>query len=179
MTELMEPKKNNIDVSEILENARNDPELFANMNIEELLNAIQDESTDYLQDKTLESIGNEIFKSLYDIGCRGEQLKNYCEKLIGYRLVNEVFELHKGKLVKTIRLFDDNNNRVEQKLRMHGKVANIKFLDNGTHVVCLMCINGRFSNSYVQYKFDHHLTFQKLSDDEQLILMAYEYISSS
>ena len=169
---------NNMNISEIFENAKRDPELFANIDIDQLLNAIQDESIDYLEDKTLKSINNDIFKSLYEIGYRGEQLKEYCEKLIGYRLVNEVFELHKGKLVKTIRIFDDEYNPLIPKLRMHGKVSNIKFLDNGTHVVCMMFINGRFSNSYAQYKFDQYLTFQKLSDDENLILLTYEYLSN-
>ena len=165
---------NNMNISEIFENAKRDPELLSNIDIDQLLNAIQDESTDYLEDKTLKSINNDIFKSLYEIGYRGEQLKEYCEKLIGYRLVNEVFELHKGKLVKTIRIFDDEYKSVVPKLRMHGKVSNIKFLDNGTHVVCMMFINGRFSNRYAQYKFDQYLTFQKLSDDENLILLTYE-----
>ena len=170
---------NNINVSEIFEKAKNDPELFANIDIDQLLNAIQDESTDYLDNKTINTINDDIFKSLYEIGYRGEQLKEYCEKLIGYRLVNELFELHKGKLVKTIRLFDDDYKSVIPKLRMHGKVSNIKFLDNGTHVVCMMFINGRFSNRYVQYKFDQYLTFQKLSDDENLILLTYEYFSNN
>jgi hypothetical protein len=170
---------NNINVSEIFEKAKNDPELFANIDIDELLNAIQDDSTDYLDNKTINTINDDIFKSLYEIGYRGEQLKEYCEKLIGYRLVNEVFELHKGKLVKTIRIFDDDYKSVIPKLRMHGKVSNIKFLDNGTHVVCMMFINGRFSNRYVQYKFDQYLTFQKLSDDENLILLTYEYLSNN
>jgi hypothetical protein len=169
---------NNMNISEIFENAKRDPELLSNIDIDQLLNAIQDESTDYLEDKTLKSINNDIFKSLYDIGYRGEQLKEYCEKLIGYRLVNEVFELHKGKLVKTIHIFDDEYNSVVPKLRMHGKVSNIKFLDNGTHIVCMMFINGRFSNRYAQYKFDQYLTFQKLSDDENLILLTYEYLSN-
>lgn len=169
---------NNMNISEIFENAKRDPELLSNIDIDQLLNAIQDESTDYLEDKTLKSINNDIFKSLYEIGYRGEQLKEYCEKLIGYRLVNEVFELHKGKLVKTIRIFDDEYKSVVPKLRMHGKVSNIKFLDNGTHVVCMMFINGRFSNRYAQYKFDQYLTFQKLSDDENLILLTYEYLSN-
>lgn len=168
---------NNIDIGELIENAKNDPSLLSEIDVDALLDSLEDEHTEYLQNKTLESISNDIFKALYEIGCRDEQLYSYCEKLIGYRLVNEVYELHKGKLVKTIKLFDDNYKSVLPKLRMHGKVSNIKFMDNGTHVVCMMFSNGTYRNQYAQYKFDQNLTFQKLSDEEQLILMAYEYMA--
>lgn len=166
---------NNICLVELIENAKNDPALLSSINIDELLDSLEDEHTDYLKNKTLQTISNEIYNSLYEIGYRDEQLNSYCEKLIGYRLVSEVYELHKGKLVKTIRLFDNDYKSITPKLRMHGKVSNIKFMDNGTHVVCMMFSNGTFRNQHVQYKFDQYLTFQKLSDEEQLILMAYEW----
>jgi hypothetical protein len=60
----------------------------------------------------------------------------------------------------------------EPKLTNGGIVADIKFMDNGTHVLCKNVL-GRF----IQYKFDDCMTFQKLSVDEQLILMAYEHIA--
>jgi len=162
-----------MDIEEIFKNAKSDPELLSNINVDELLNAIDSEKTDYLENKTLKSISNEIFESLVEIGCSSKTIKNYCEKLIGYRLVNKIYELHKGKLVKTIKIVDEKTpeTKPEPKIRMHGTVSNIKFLDNGTHVVCMV-----FPQRYSQYKFDNHLTFQKLSDDEQLILMAYEQI---
>jgi hypothetical protein len=50
-----------------------------------------------------------------------------------------------------------------------GIVVDIKFLDNGVHVLCL-----NNQRRLIQYKFDGSITFQKLSVDEQLILMAYE-----
>jgi len=183
MEKIQSPKNNqshlnNISMAELIANAKNDPTLLSTINIDDLLDSLEDENTDYLQNKSLKSISNEVFQALYDIGCREEQLNSYCEKLIGYRLVNEVYELHKGKLIKTIRLFDNNNNPITPKLRMHGKVSNIKFMDNGTHVVCMMFSNGSYRNQYVQYKFDEYLTFQKLSDEEQLILMAYDLYES-
>lgn len=162
-----------MDIENIFKNAKNDPELLANIDIDELLNAIENETTDYLENKTLKSISDEIYTSLSNIGCSPEMIQRYCEKLIGYRLVNELYELHKGKLVKTIKIFDEKNPEIapEPILKMQGKVCSIKFMNNGTYILCI-----GFPKRYMQYKFDHHVTFQKLSDDEQLILMAYEQI---
>lgn len=162
-----------MDIENIFKNAKKDPELLANIDIDELLNAIENETTDYLENKTLKGISHEIFTCLSKIGCSQEMIQQYCEKLIGYRLVNELYELHKGKLVKTIKIFDEKNPEIapEPSLKMQGKVCSIKFMNNGTYILCI-----GFPKRYMQYKFDHHLTFQKLSDDEQLILMAYEQI---
>jgi hypothetical protein len=33
-------------------------------------------------------------------------------------------------------------------------------------------------NRFIQYKFDDCITFQKLSTEEQLIMMAYEHTNS-
>ena len=162
------------DFEEIFKNAQEDPELFSKINIESLLDALEKDSTDYLENKTLDIINKEIFDSIQPFQCSINKKKEICSKLIGYRLVNEIFELHRGKLVRTIKILDEKTNKYINEnpvLRMHGVVMNTKFLDNGTHIVCM-----NPSRKFSQYKFDSHLTFQKLSIDEQLILMAYEHI---
>ena len=49
-------------------------------------------------------------------------------------------------------------------------VAEIKFCDSGTQVLCKTIQNRIF-----QIKYDECVIFQKLSTGEQLVLMAYEY----
>ena len=87
------------------------------------------------------------------------------KKLNGYRFVDEIHELHKGKMVRWIR-----NETV--KLTNGGIVTDIKFLDNGVHVLCM-----NNQRRFIQYKYDDCYTFQKMSIEEQLILMAYEELS--
>ena len=114
-----------------------------------------------------------------------EKKRDWCNKLIGYRVVNEIYELHKGKLIKTINI---NTKKGESEvnsfntvsdstsptvLKMKGKVVNIKFLNNGTHVVCLLG-----ANHFSQYMFDDYITFQKLSLEEQVIIQAQSFVSS-
>lgn len=164
--------QNNINLEEIFQNAQEDPDLFSKINVEELLNALEKSTTDYLENKTIAIINQEIYDTINTLSCTIDRKREICNKLIGYRLVNELFELHRGKIVRTIKLTTDDN--MNPSLRMHGVVMNIKFLDNGTHVVCM-----NPSRKFSQYKFDQHLTFQKLSMDEQLILMAYDYMEKN
>ena len=104
---------------------------------------------------------------LYILKLYSEKIAEICNKLIGYRFVDEIHEIHKGKHVRWIR-------NTTQKLTNGGIVMDIKFLDNGTQILCMNSMH-RFN----QYKFDECLTFQKLSIEEQLILMAYDYMTNS
>jgi hypothetical protein len=158
-----------IDINEIFENALKDPELFSTLDIEKLLENIESEKNNYLEGKTMLSINNEIYDKINELkSCDHHEI---CNKLIGYRYVDELHELHKGKHVRWIRLYKDAKQIDDIKLTNGGIVTDIKFMNNGTHVLCMNSMR-----RFIQYKFDECLTFQKLSVEEQLILMAYEHI---
>jgi len=158
-----------ININEIFENAMKDPELFSTLDIEKLLENIENEKNNYLDGKTMLSINNEIYEKINQLeSCDHHEI---CNKLIGYRYVDELHELHKGKHVRWIRLCKDSAQIGDIKLTNGGIVTDIKFMNNGTHVLCMNSMR-----RFIQYKFDECLTFQKLSVEEQLILMAYEHI---
>jgi len=159
---------NEAEINEIFQNALKDPELFSTIDIENLLESIENEKNDYLDGKTMTDINNDIYEKIATFNVSVSIKKELCNKLIGYRYVDELHELHKGKHVRWMRI------SAEPKLTNGGIVTDIKFLDNGTNVLCKNVL-GRF----IQYKFDDCITFQKLSVDEQLILMAYEHISNN
>jgi hypothetical protein len=157
---------NTNEIQEIFENARKDPELFSTIDIEQLLTSIESDKNDYLEGKTLKDINDDIYEKINTLITSTEKKQELCNKLIGYRYVDELHELHKGKHVRWVR-----NTIEEPKLTNGGIVTDIKFLDNGTHVLCMNVLH-----RFVQYKFDDCITFQKLSQEEQLILMAYEHM---
>lgn len=161
---------NNMDkneIHELFENALKDPELFSTLDIENLLENIENDKHDYLEDKTFSDINNEIYEKIKTLDTDTATKLNTCKKLIGYRYVDELHELHKGKHVRWIRM-----TTLDKKLTNGGLVTDIKFLDNGTHVLCMNSLN-----RFIQYKFDDCITFQKLSTEEQFILMAYEKVN--
>jgi hypothetical protein len=154
----------NIDINELFENAMKDPALFSTIDIDKLLGSIENDKNDYLERKSMKIITNEIYEKMEELQIQPKIRLEYCHKLAGYRLVDDVHELHKGKHLRWIR--EDS-----PKLTNGGIVMNIKFLDTGTHVLCMS--NG---NRFIQFKFDECIIFQKMTLEEQLILMAYDYL---
>ena len=156
-----------INIQEILENCKEDPSLLSTLNIDEILDVIEKDKHEYLDNKTLETISQEIFEVINNLGITKQNVKNMCEKLLEYRFVDELFELHRGKYIRWIR------KAKPEILTNGGIVVDVKFLDNGTYVV----VKNPSIPRFIQYKFDDCISFHKLSQEEQLILMAYEIIN--
>ena len=157
----------NLDINTMFENAMNDPTLLSTIDINKLLDTLENDKNDYLENKTIETVTKEIYSNINKLDISVEEKKRYCQLLTEYRLVNDIHELHKGKQIKWIRL---SNN----KLIGGGIVVNIKFLDNGTHVLVKNLLN-----KFIQIKFDDIWIFQKMTMQEQLILMAYGYVTGT
>lgn len=154
----------NMDVKEIFEQALKDPSLTSNLDIEKLVESLEDERNDYLENKTMQEINQDIFNKIKKLNTSLDDKKEICEKLIGYHPINEVYELHKGKHIRWIR-----NN----KLTNGGIIVDIKFTNNGTQVLCM-----NSAKRFIQIKIDECTIFQKLSETEQLIIMAYECVQN-
>lgn len=162
-----------IDINELFENAMKDPTLFSSMDVEKLLESIENDKNDYLQNKSMKIITQEIYETIQNLQLPQQTKLEYCQKLIGYRLVDDVHELHVGKHVRWIREHVLTNGQA-QVLTNGGIVTTIKFLDNGTQVLCKS--NGL---RFIQFKFDECIIFQKMTLEEQLIMMAYDYIEKT
>jgi len=150
-------------IDQVYKDAINDPSLLSTIDIDELLDSLENETNDYLENKTLDGITEEITEEICEICDEKEIQEKICLKLIGYRLVDELHELHKGKHVRWLRRGTNN-------LTNGGIVVDIKFLDSGTHILCMNSMK-----RFIQYKYDDCITFQKMSSTEMLILMAYEH----
>jgi hypothetical protein len=153
-------------IEQVYKDAINDPTLLSTLDIDELLDTLENETNDYLENKTLDGITNEIYEEICDICDETEIQEKICLKLVGYRMIDELYELHKGKHVRWVR-------RGTNKLTNGGIVVDIKFLDTGTHILCMNSMN-----RFIQYKYDECVTFQKMSSTEMLILMAYEHTNT-
>jgi len=159
-----------IDYHKLFEDVKNDPSLLSTIDVNTLIGSNVGNTIDYLGHKTLEDIGVDILES-FDVFETNQNtsilIQTNCHKLIGYRFVDEIYKLHKGKHVRWIR----TSVQPSISLTNGGIVVDIRFLDNGIHILCKNNM-GRF----IQYRFDECLTYQKLSNDEQLILMVNEQI---
>lgn len=156
------------EIIDAINNAKNDETLFSNINIDELFSQINKNTFDAIIHKKIIDINNDIYSFFKNKSYSDEKINEYCHRLLGYRMVNELYELHKGKPVKIFNLKTG-------KLTMGGIVCNINILDNGINILCK---NINMPGKFMQYKYNNHVTFQMLSEEEQLILLINEKILS-
>uniref|UniRef100_A0A6C0B6G7 Uncharacterized protein n=1 Tax=viral metagenome TaxID=1070528 RepID=A0A6C0B6G7_9ZZZZ len=156
-----------MNIDEVFEAAKKDPTLFSTLDIEAILDSVENEKNDYLENKTMENITKDVFDNITELTITKEQTKDLCNKLIGYRFIDEIHELFRGRHVRWIR-------RDSNKLTTGGIVVDIKFLKDGIQVLVKNNMN-----RFIQYRFDECLSFQKLSNEEQILLMAYEYTQTN
>ena len=156
-----------MDIQQIYENAKNDPSLFSSINIEELLDKIENETTEYLENQTLCTISKTIFNVLSTYSFEKNQtlgkdtIETYYEKLTGYRYVDKICDLRQGIFIRWIK------NGV---LKNGGLVVTIKFGENA-QIICKTPYH-----QFVSLYFNECILFQKLTMEEQLILMSYDYL---
>ena len=137
------------------------------INIDELLRVATNGQPQYLEGKTIETISKTVYDTLvYRVP--NTHLQPIYEKLMGFRFVDEVYLLHRGKYVRWIR-----NDSLPPKLEIGGIVVDIKITDCGVNVLC------KLGARFTQYKFNECLTYQKLSQDEMLLLAAYTAVQTS
>jgi len=102
-------------VHDIFVDARSDPSLKSQIDVDELLAVIEDQRHDYLANKSLKSIAKENLNELNNIFITrtlsstkqmiSEQkryVKEIYNKLKEYRLINEIFEIHRGTIYSAV-----------------------------------------------------------------------------
>ena len=149
-----------MDINTIFRNAKKDASLLANIDIDELL---ENDKHDYLNDKTVNDVIDENIAAIKRLKRSKAETEELCNKVVGYRVVENVFDIHKGKHIRWIKPGKPITNGAI--------VIDVKFMDNGTHILCKNTMGRMF-----QVKFNDCAVFQKLSVGEQLILMAYEHV---
>lgn len=155
-----------MDINELFKQAKNDPSLLSNINIDELLNDTDDVKNDYLQNKTINNIQEDVYDSLEEVFKIDEDIVIHMDKLRDYRVVDEVSELHNGKHIRWIR-------KGTTKLTNGGIVVEVKFIENGINVLCKNAMH-----KFIKIKYDECIIFQKLTIDEQIILTVNQHVTS-
>jgi hypothetical protein len=159
------------ELAKIYKEAKQDPSLISTMDPNVLLSKMNKEKHSYLDDKTNAEIMNELKQSLDDE--YGDSLPKIekiqiVKRLIGYRVVDELDALHFGKHTRWIQKYQD-----KVKLTNGGILLNTIFTNEGINLVIKL-----WNGTVIQVRFDDCLVYQKLSYDEQIILMASDYANS-
>ncbi len=159
---------------------RKDPENFTCLKTDELLAAYNKETNAYLDDKTTLDIEKGVRKSLELDNCymRLSNMEKYeiYKRLVGYRFVDQLDELHVGKFTRWIQKYplSPSDTEFKYKVQSGGFLSSIDFTDNGVVLTIKM-----WNRKFYKITFDHCLVYQKLSVGEELILMTADYIKGT
>lgn len=156
---------NQNDIETIFSNIRKDSSLLNTIDISELL---ENERNESLENKTLDDILQEIIDVFKECGLENKKIKEFCESLTGYRYIDNLYDIHRGKYIRWI------NKSSLTKITNGGIVMDTKIMDEGTQILCKTP-----ANRFFQIKFDNNIIFQKLTTGEQLVLYAYEHYKNN
>jgi len=138
------------------------------MDTNKLLKALENEENEGLFNFTTAKLREMNLKVLKELHFSKVILTDYMNKLQTYKYIDEMNELKYGAYLRWIPLTDPN----DLPLKKGGILCDIKITDNGIVIVCK-----GFMNKHFQFKMEESLVFQKLSDQELVLLSALDHLS--
>lgn len=139
-------------------------------NVETLLKAVHNEDNKKLMSTSfsdLKTIKNDILQQLQ---LTGEEMKEVHKKLKDYRYVDEIADLKFGSYIRYIPICDPEN----MILAKGGVLCDIIINDEGVNLTFK-----NFMHQHFQIKMQECLLFQKLSNEEKVLLSAIEYLNKN
>jgi hypothetical protein len=116
---------------------------------------------------SLAGIADDIYSAVSRVNTSVDTVAIICSKLSEYKLIDNLSEFTCKRHIRWINLARPDY------LHSGGTMLDVKFLDRGVNILLLS--GGK---RFTQYRFDECISFQKLSYDEQLVLMASEIVKS-
>jgi hypothetical protein len=138
--------------------------------VNKLLKARDDETNETLFNYTTKKILEMNLKVLKELDLSREDTLDFLSKLRNYRYVDEMDDLKYGTYLRWIPL----NNPEELKLSKGAIFCEVKITDDGVQLVCK---NYGYNNRFFQIKLDENLVFQRLTEQEQVLLSALDHLS--
>tara|TARA_Y100000389_G_scaffold53903_1_gene49719 strand:- start:2202 stop:2627 length:426 start_codon:yes stop_codon:yes gene_type:complete len=109
-------------------------------------------------------------KILVDLDLSETERDVFLEKLINYRLVDEIPDLELGNYVRWISVKEGVD---EIKLTNGGYILSIEIEETGVHIKCKNNMNRIF-----QIILHENIVFQKLTKEEELLLKVLDYLET-
>ena len=140
------------------------------IDIDSLMSALDNEDNEclmQLDSRTVKAVKNDMLQKL---NLPRDRLVKLHKQLSDYRYVDEMSELKYGAYIRWIPLRDPGRIR----LTNGGIVCDILVKDNGIHVVCRNSMHRFF-----QIRLVENMVFQKISDQEKVLLTVMDYLNTS
>jgi hypothetical protein len=140
------------------------------MNVNKLLQALDDETNETLLNFTSDKIKEMNLNILKELMLPKNVTLDFLRKLKDYKYVDEMNELKYGAYIRWIPIEDPQNIH----LTKGALFCEMKITDEG--VFCI-CKNYGFSSKHFRIPMDKNLIFQKLTEQELVLLSALDHLS--
>lgn len=140
------------------------------MDVNKLLKALDNKDNEDLFNYTTEKIREMNFKVLKELELPKDVLKEYWNKLKEYKYVDEITDLKYGAYIRWIPIINPDNLPL-----LKGAIfCEIKPNNDGVMIICKSL---GYIQKYFQIKMDENLIFQKLKDQELILLSALDHLA--
>lgn len=136
------------------------------LDISSLLKALDNDNNENIMELDLDKIQKMKHNILSELDLTDDKYNSMINSLREYKYIDEIPDLDYGHYIRWISL----KNPANIKLTNGGILCDIKVNDQ----VSLLCKNK--SNRFFQIKLDECLVFQKLSEQEKIILNVINYL---
>ena len=140
------------------------------MDVQKLLKALDDETNETLLNFTTNKIREMNLNILKELHLQKKDTLELMKKLKEYKYVDEMNELKYGAYIRWIPIEDPTNIYLTQ----GALFCEMKITDDGVFCVCK---NYGFKSRHFQLSMDKNLIFQKLTDQELVLLSALDHLS--
>jgi hypothetical protein len=140
------------------------------MDVNKLLKALDDESNELLLNFTTKKIKEMNLNILKELQLSKKGTLELLNKLQEYKYIDEMNELKYGSYIRWIPIEDPNDIQ----LTKGALFCEMKITDNG--VFCI-CKNYGFPIRHFKISMDKNLIFQKLTEQEMVLLSALDHLS--
>ena len=137
------------------------------MNIQLLQQALENDDNLNIINTNIQDIKNKKNDILQELGLKRDDLKSFHKKLNGYMYIDNISDLKYGRNIRWINLKQLDPIKIT-----NGSVlCDIKIGAKGIVLV----LKG-FNASFITLYFNENILFQKINDEEKMILKAVEYL---
>jgi hypothetical protein len=145
------------------------------MKIEDVLHSLDNDRNLSISKLTYDKINNMKYNMLQRLGMNDDELESMLHKLADYRYVEELQDIQHGAFIRYIPLLSKNQRKEgDIVLKNGGFICEVKILGSGVQLLC----RNHFRKIF-QLKLDEVLIFQKLSNQEEIILSVFDYLSKN
>jgi hypothetical protein len=142
------------------------------MDVNKLYKALDDENNENLLNFTTKKIVEMNLEIINELQLERNQALEIMKKLKGYKYVDELSDLKYGTYLRWVPIHDPDPVNIH--ITKGALFCDIKIKEEGVYIICK---NYGYSNRHFQIKLDENLVFQRLTEQELVLLSALDHLS--